>query len=46
MICFFADGDVHGACEKCATVRLIQLETGQIVSRLVCEQCWQKRPRR
>lgn len=44
LICFFADGNAHGVCEKCATVRLIRLETGQVVFRLVCERCWEKRP--
>ena len=43
MICFFSDGNSHGVCERCGSVRLIKLETGQVVSRLVCNRCWKKR---
>jgi len=42
MICFFGDGNAHGVCEKCGVVRLIELQTGQIVSRWVCDACWKK----
>ena len=43
LICFFGNGEAHGVCNKCATVRLIELEKGQVVSRLVCNRCWEKR---
>jgi len=43
MFCFFGDGDAHGVCENCGMIRLIELETGQIVSRWVCDHCWRKR---
>jgi hypothetical protein len=42
-ICFFADGDPHGVCERCASVHLLELETGQTVPRLVCDRCWERR---
>lgn len=43
MICFFGDGGSHGVCEKCGVVRLIELESGQIVSRWACNRCWNHR---
>ncbi len=43
MFCFFSDGDSHGVCANCGTVRLIELESGQIVSRWLCNSCWKNR---
>lgn len=37
--CFFGDGGLHGACGLCGELELVQLPTGCIVSRMVCERC-------
>ncbi len=37
--CFFRDGGLHGACGLCGELELVQLPTGGIVSRIVCERC-------
>jgi hypothetical protein len=46
MVCFFADGEPHGVCEKCAAVRSLKLETGQTIYRFVCNRCWEAQRKR